>query len=36
MSEALEVLRESGIDHVKVEPLAKRLGVTKGSFYLHF
>jgi len=36
LSEALEVLRESGIDHVKVEPLAKRLGVTKGSFYWHF
>lgn len=36
LSEALEVLRESGIDSVKVEPLAKRLGVTKGSFYWHF
>jgi len=36
LREALEVLRESGIDHVKVEPLAKRLGVTKGSFYWHF
>lgn len=36
LHEALEVLRESGIDHVKVEPLAKRLGVTKGSFYWHF
>ena len=36
LSEALEVLRESGVDHVKVEPLAKRLGVTKGSFYWHF
>lgn len=35
-TEALEVLRESGVDHVKVEPLAKRLGVTKGSFYWHF
>lgn len=36
LREAMEVLRESGIDHVKVEPLAKRLGVTKGSFYWHF
>lgn len=36
LNEALEVLRERGIDHVKVEPLAKRLGVTKGSFYWHF
>ncbi len=36
LREALEVLRESGVDHVKVEPLAKRLGVTKGSFYWHF
>jgi AcrR family transcriptional regulator len=36
LSEAMEVLRESGVDHVKVEPLAKRLGVTKGSFYWHF
>ena len=36
LAEALEMLRERGIDHVKVEPLAKRLGVTKGSFYWHF
>ncbi len=36
LSEAMEVLRENGVDHVKVEPLAKRLGVTKGSFYWHF
>lgn len=36
LSEALEVLRESGVGHIKVEPLAKRLGVTKGSFYWHF
>ena len=27
---------ESGLDGVRVEPLARRLGVTKGSFYWHF
>jgi len=36
LSEALELMRERGVDHVKVEPLASRLGVTKGSFYWHF
>lgn len=36
LREAMEVLRESGVDHVKIEPLAIRLGVTKGSFYWHF
>ncbi len=36
LAEALEMLRERGVDHVKVEPLAERLGVTKGSFYWHF
>jgi len=36
LSEALEVLYEYGIDKVSIEPLAKRLGVTKGSFYWHF
>ena len=33
---ALDVLAEGGIDAVRVDPLAKRLGVTRGSFYWHF
>ncbi|MBX3689445.1 MAG: TetR/AcrR family transcriptional regulator [Dokdonella sp.] len=33
---ALEALAESGLAAVAVEPLARRLGVTKGSFYWHF
>ncbi|MCO6441220.1 MAG: TetR/AcrR family transcriptional regulator [Nitrococcus mobilis] len=33
---ALEIIAESGFDTVAVEPLARRLGVTKGSFYWHF
>ncbi|WP_028008455.1 TetR/AcrR family transcriptional regulator [Solimonas flava] len=33
---ALEVIAQSGFDAVAVEPLARRLGVTKGSFYWHF
>ncbi len=33
---ALEVLVSDGISAVKVLPLAKRLGVTRGSFYWHF
>lgn len=33
---AAEVLAESGVGAVRVEPLARRLGVTKGSFYWHF
>ncbi len=33
---ALEVLVTEGIGAVKVLPLAKRLGVTRGSFYWHF
>jgi len=32
----LAVLSEAGIEAVRVEPLARRLGVTKGSFYWHF
>ena len=33
---AWDMLGEAGIDGVRVEPLAKKLGVTKGSFYWHF
>jgi AcrR family transcriptional regulator len=33
---ALDLLGEQGLSAVGVEPLARRLGVTKGSFYWHF
>lgn len=33
---AIELLAEGGVKSIKVEALAKRLGVTKGSFYWHF
>jgi AcrR family transcriptional regulator len=33
---ALEVLPRGGLSAVAVEPLAKHLGATKGSFYWHF
>jgi AcrR family transcriptional regulator len=33
---ALVALAEGGVETVAVEPLAKRLGVTKGSGYWHF
>ena len=36
ISGAWDMLGESGLDGVRVEPLARRLGVTKGSFYWHF
>jgi AcrR family transcriptional regulator len=32
----LAVLAESGVEAVRVEPLAKLMQVTKGSFYWHF
>ena len=33
---ALEVLRDEGVQGVRIERLARDLGVTKGSFYWHF
>ena len=33
---ALEMIGEQGVAAVAIETLAKRLGVTKGSFYWHF
>lgn len=33
---ALDAIAEGGIEAVAVEPLARALGVTKGSFYWHF
>jgi len=33
---ALAVVAEDGMDGLRVETLAKKIGVTKGSFYWHF
>lgn len=33
---ATQTLADSGVDGVKVESLARQLGLTKGSFYWHF
>ena len=33
---ALELIAEQGVNALAVEALARRLGVTKGSFYWHF
>jgi AcrR family transcriptional regulator len=33
---ALEAIAQGGLDAVAVEPLARKLKVTKGSFYWHF
>lgn len=33
---ALDALSEGGLQNIAIEVLAKRLGVTKGSFYWHF
>lgn len=36
VSAAKQILIERGVDNVKVDPLAKQLKVTTGSFYWHF
>lgn len=36
MAAGFALLAERGVDALRVEPLAERLGVTKGSFYHHF
>lgn len=36
VEEAIEVLAREGVTGLRVEVLAKRCGVTKGSFYWHF
>jgi AcrR family transcriptional regulator len=36
LAAALTALAEGGVGAVAVEPLAQRLGVTRGSFYWHF
>ena len=33
---ALEMISELGVGALAVEPLARRMGITKGSFYWHF
>jgi AcrR family transcriptional regulator len=33
---AVELIAEKGVQAVAIEPLARRMGVTKGSFYWHF
>jgi AcrR family transcriptional regulator len=33
---AIDALADAGVAGVAIEPLARRLGVTKGSFYWHF
>lgn len=36
INQGLRTLAESGVEAVRVEPLAKLMGITKGSFYWHF
>ncbi len=33
---ALDLIAEQGVQAMAVEPLARRMGITKGSFYWHF
>lgn len=33
---ALQLVAEKGVGALAIEPLARRLGITKGSFYWHF
>lgn len=36
VSAGIEILSSNGIEAVRVEALARKLGITKGSFYWHF
>ena len=36
ISAGFEILRDDGISNVKVEVIARKLGVTKGGFYGYF
>ncbi|MCP4384411.1 MAG: TetR/AcrR family transcriptional regulator [Hyphomicrobiales bacterium] len=36
ISAAIDLLSEKGIDAVTIDALARRLGITRGSFYHHF
>lgn len=36
LAHALNVLREKGHENLKAEPMARALGVSRGSFYWHF
>ena len=36
LEHALEILRDEGIQGVRIDRMARDLGVTKGSFYWHF
>ncbi|MEM9911878.1 MAG: helix-turn-helix domain-containing protein, partial [Pseudomonadota bacterium] len=36
LSAALALLMESGVEAVQITVLARKLGVTRGSFYWHF
>lgn len=33
---AVELIAEKGVQALAIEPLARRMGITKGSFYWHF